>query len=58
MMQNADEREGRSCSEDPDVKGTETLFLSLVSDIIFCCSEDPDVKGTETGGYAICLTTT
>ena len=36
------------CSEDPDVKGTETKAndLSKVQEI--CCSEDPDVKGTET----------
>ena len=37
-----------SCSEDPDVKGTETplpLHMPLGGRR---CSEDPDVKGTET----------
>ena len=36
------------CSEDPDVKGTETLLLALLLEQGQCCSEDPDVKGTET----------
>ena len=36
------------CSEDPDVKGTET-FRQLPQEVGgFRCSEDPDVKGTET----------
>jgi len=37
-----------SCSEDPDVKGTETTTLRRISDEWSRCSEDPDVKGTET----------
>ena len=37
------------CSEDPDVKGTETFSLWPDTGIVACCSEDPDVKGTETG---------
>jgi len=44
-----------SCSEDPDVKGTETKSISLISIFIFSCSEDPDVKGTETEGSWIKL---
>ena len=37
-----------SCSEDPDVKGTETIFPFGGSFVGEGCSEDPDVKGTET----------
>ena len=37
-----------SCSEDPDVKGTETLEREGLSTKDISCSEDPDVKGTET----------
>ncbi len=40
------------CSEDPDVKGTETLYLSRYRLVDFSCSEDPDVKGTETMGMS------
>jgi len=36
------------CSEDPDVKGTETSFQRTSTLNLLCCSEDPDVKGTET----------
>jgi len=36
------------CSEDPDVKGTETALKLYLSLLTHCCSEDPDVKGTET----------
>jgi len=36
------------CSEDPDVKGTETEINIPLYDNIASCSEDPDVKGTET----------
>jgi len=36
------------CSEDPDVKGTETRTDRLLEAERACCSEDPDVKGTET----------
>jgi len=37
-----------SCSEDPDVKGTETSFVLSGHKETRSCSEDPDVKGTET----------
>ncbi len=38
------------CSEDPDVKGTETLSKARHNTgRAISCSEDPDVKGTETG---------
>ena len=39
----------RCCSEDPDVKGTETWenFTGQKA-VKLGCSEDPDVKGTET----------
>jgi len=37
------------CSEDPDVKGTETLVFCCCCPVpTASCSEDPDVKGTET----------
>jgi len=36
------------CSEDPDVKGTETCTRVAIMDSFLSCSEDPDVKGTET----------
>jgi len=36
------------CSEDPDVKGTETETETGVDEFLVGCSEDPDVKGTET----------
>jgi len=36
------------CSEDPDVKGTETGKYALKNRSELSCSEDPDVKGTET----------
>jgi len=36
------------CSEDPDVKGTETASASAFAVDVLGCSEDPDVKGTET----------
>ena len=36
------------CSEDPDVKGTETEMCPQTSGRKQGCSEDPDVKGTET----------
>ena len=36
------------CSEDPDVKGTETVLIFFIIYILVSCSEDPDVKGTET----------
>ena len=36
------------CSEDPDVKGTETRDVLLLRFVYGSCSEDPDVKGTET----------
>jgi len=36
------------CSEDPDVKGTETQFVLDCLRYASSCSEDPDVKGTET----------
>jgi len=36
------------CSEDPDVKGTETLKEQIETSKHPGCSEDPDVKGTET----------
>jgi len=40
------------CSEDPDVKGTETLYrTSIRIERYPGCSEDPDVKGTETIGF-------
>ena len=39
---------GTGCSEDPDVKGTETYNLLIASPNFNSCSEDPDVKGTET----------
>jgi len=39
---------GSSCSEDPDVKGTETQNPSRHPRRNPGCSEDPDVKGTET----------
>ena len=38
------------CSEDPDVKGTETAKGEKNSQAKLSCSEDPDVKGTETTG--------
>jgi len=39
----------RSCSEDPDVKGTETQYSDAKKRRVGQgCSEDPDVKGTET----------
>jgi len=38
----------RGCSEDPDVKGTETKWQPCYSANRMSCSEDPDVKGTET----------
>ena len=42
------------CSEDPDVKGTETSsFWYLLATTAFGCSEDPDVKGTETFTTAV-----
>jgi len=44
----------QSCSEDPDVKGTETGFCEGLRSNSKGCSEDPDVKGTET---AIAATT-
>ena len=37
-----------SCSEDPDVKGTETQIHCFFLVAYEGCSEDPDVKGTET----------
>ena len=37
-----------SCSEDPDVKGTETDVRFGYVVAVQGCSEDPDVKGTET----------
>ena len=37
-----------SCSEDPDVKGTETIGQLNPAAYNPSCSEDPDVKGTET----------
>ena len=37
-----------SCSEDPDVKGTETALTPIAVQSAYSCSEDPDVKGTET----------
>jgi len=38
-----------SCSEDPDVKGTETIVYGIGKrKQCESCSEDPDVKGTET----------
>jgi len=43
-----------SCSEDPDVKGTETALIA--AEKYFWenrCSEDPDVKGTETVIYRL-----
>ena len=43
------------CSEDPDVKGTETILVSLPNIPSKCCSEDPDVKGTETISCKGCL---
>ena len=37
------------CSEDPDVKGTETQTEVYHGEAYYAsCSEDPDVKGTET----------
>jgi len=36
------------CSEDPDVKGTETNAMLTIGEYATRCSEDPDVKGTET----------
>ena len=36
------------CSEDPDVKGTETWPKCAIVSFSPGCSEDPDVKGTET----------
>ncbi len=42
-----------SCSEDPDVKGTETDVYALAANNWHRCSEDPDVKGTETTTPAI-----
>ena len=39
---------GLRCSEDPDVKGTETKIIKFKRIWDVCCSEDPDVKGTET----------
>jgi len=37
------------CSEDPDVKGTETgEEVGTGLEVFNSCSEDPDVKGTET----------
>ncbi len=39
------------CSEDPDVKGTETECYKEQQRAKGGCSEDPDVKGTETGIY-------
>jgi len=37
------------CSEDPDVKGTETETAREMQSLKKeSCSEDPDVKGTET----------
>jgi len=36
------------CSEDPDVKGTETEDMENGAGLTSRCSEDPDVKGTET----------
>jgi len=37
------------CSEDPDVKGTETTtHMGIYGGLNERCSEDPDVKGTET----------
>jgi len=39
---------GRGCSEDPDVKGTETTQIADHLAKVAGCSEDPDVKGTET----------
>jgi len=36
------------CSEDPDVKGTETSLSLPYDKFTVSCSEDPDVKGTET----------
>ena len=46
------------CSEDPDVKGTETLTFNDSIYPVESCSEDPDVKGTETHGaivqYTVC----
>jgi len=36
------------CSEDPDVKGTETHQALIDAMEKKSCSEDPDVKGTET----------
>jgi len=41
-----------SCSEDPDVKGTETAGRTRLRMKLSCCSEDPDVKGTETYSQA------
>jgi len=50
------------CSEDPDVKGTETSAAAGEYAAVRRCSEDPDVKGTETFGvtqaeypFAICV---
>ena len=40
--------EESGCSEDPDVKGTETRPSLTVHARCAGCSEDPDVKGTET----------
>ena len=42
-----------SCSEDPDVKGTETDVRFGYVVAVQGCSEDPDVKGTETCGSCI-----
>ena len=43
-----------SCSEDPDVKGTETEAQAEAKAKAESCSEDPDVKGTETLPDALC----
>jgi len=42
------EQEVIGCSEDPDVKGTETPENNTNTKRNASCSEDPDVKGTET----------
>jgi len=41
------------CSEDPDVKGTETDETEELDEENIRCSEDPDVKGTETAYFAL-----